>query len=94
MSAAGRVEHSSCKTQCLPAASISAPTDGIVAFVPSRQGCLDLQNEQWCMNELAVAMKRLWSPAISRWTEQLGTGGPWDELEQAGPDTPHYQARE
>lgn len=40
------------------------------------------------MNELEVEMKRLWSPAVSRWTEQLGTGGPWDELEQAGPDTP------
>lgn len=32
-------------------------------------------------------MKRLWSPAVSRWTEQLGTGCPWDELEQSGPDT-------
>lgn len=32
-------------------ASTSAPADGKATFVPSRQGCLDLQNEQWCMNE-------------------------------------------
>lgn len=91
MSAAGRVDTAHAKLssqQCLPEASISAPTDGIVAFVPSGQGCLDLQNEQWCMNELEVAMKRLWSPASAGGQSSWGQEAPGTNLSRQAQTPP------
>lgn len=52
-----------------PAASMSASADGTV-FVPARQGCLELQSEQWCVNALEVVKGK-----TDGWGSQTSAGG-------------------
>lgn len=83
----GKLSSQQCRP---PAASLSAPADG-TAFVPARQGCLELQSEQWCVNALEVVKGK-----ADGWGSQTSAGGqnswaqdaPRDKLEQPGPQAP------